>query len=107
MEKTMKYAIIETGGKQYKVSQGDTILVEKLGVEKGTSVNLEKVLFVRDGEKVQVGRPHLSGSKVLCEVLGEAKGEKVISFKYRRRKGYQRKKGHRQKFTCLKIQELV
>ena len=103
----MKYAIIETGGKQYKVSQGDTILVEKLGVEKGASLNLEKVLLVRDGEKVEIGRPYLSGTKILCEVLGEAKGEKVISFKYRRRKGYRRKKGHRQKLTCLKVQELV
>ncbi|MBI4437217.1 MAG: 50S ribosomal protein L21 [Candidatus Omnitrophica bacterium] len=102
----MKYAIIETGGKQYKVSQGDTILVEKLGVEKGASIHLEKVLFVNNEGKVQVGRPYLSGSKVLCEVLGEAKGEKVINFKYRRRKGYRKKKGHRQQLTQLKVKEV-
>ena len=103
----MPYAIVETGGKQYKVSQGDTILVEKLGAEKGSSLNLEKVLFMSNGGKVQIGTPYLSGSKVVCEVLGDVKGEKVVSFKYRRRKGYKKKIGHRQQLTCLKIQKLI
>ena len=103
----MHYAIIETGGKQYKVAQGDTILVEKMGAEKGASLELEKVLLVNDSGKVQIGKPYLSGTKVICEVLGETKGEKVISFKYRRRKGYRKKIGHRQQLTRLKIQEFV
>ena len=103
----MHYAIIETGGKQYKVAQGDTILVEKIGAEKGASLKLEKVLLVNDSGKVQIGKPYLSEAKVICEVLGETKGEKVTSFKYHRRKGYRKKIGHRQQLTCLKIQELV
>ena len=103
----MHYAIVETGGKQYKVSQGDTILVEKLEVEKGSSLNLEKVLLMNDGGKVQIGTPYLTGSKIVCEVLGDTKGEKAISFKYRRRKGYRKKIGHRQKLTCLKVKELM
>ncbi len=107
MEKTMKYAIVETGSKQYKVSQGDTIFVEKLEAEKGASLALEKVLLVNDDGKVHVGKPYLSGSKVVCEVIAQAKGEKLISFKYKRRKGYRRKKGHRQKLTSLKVKELV
>lgn len=103
----MQYAIVETGGKQYKVAQGDTILVEKIGAEKGTSLNLEKVLLVNDGKKIHIGTPYLTGSKVICEVLGLAKGEKVVSFKYRRRKGYRKKIGHRQQLTRLKVKELL
>ena len=103
----MQYAIVETGGKQYKVAQGDMILVEKLGVEKGSSLDLEKVLLLNDGKKVHIGTPYLSGSKVICEVLGGAKGEKVISFKYRRRKGYRKKIGHRQNYTRLKVKEFI
>ena len=103
----MQYAIVETGGKQYKVAQGDTILVEKIEAEKGASLNLEKVLLVSDGKKVHIGTPYLSGSKVICEVLDQAKGEKVVSFKYRRRKGYRKKIGHRQKLTRLKVQQLL
>lgn len=103
----MQYAIIETGGKQYKVSQGDTIWVEKLEAEEGTSFHLDKVLFVNDNGKLHIGRPYLSDSKVLCEVLGLTKGPKVTSFKYQRRKGYRKKIGHRQRYTRLKVKEFV
>ncbi|MFH1857822.1 MAG: 50S ribosomal protein L21 [Candidatus Omnitrophota bacterium] len=103
----MRYAIVETGSKQYKVSQGDTILVEKLASEKGSSLDLEKVLLVSDEGKVEVGTPYVPGAKVQCEVLGDAKGEKVVNFKYRRRKGYHRKVGHRQQLIHLKIQKIV
>jgi len=106
-EESMQYAIVETGGKQYKVSQGDTILVEKLGTEKGKTLNLEKVLLVSQKGKVQIGTPYLSGSKVLCEVLGQIRGKKTINFKFRRRKGSHKKSGHRQQLTRLKVQELV
>ena len=103
----MQYAIVETGGKQYKVAQGDTILVEKIGAEKGATLDLEKILLVSDNGKVQIGTPYLSGSKILCEVLGQTKGAKTTSFKYRRRKGYRKKIGHRQELTRLKVQKLI
>ena len=103
----MVYAVVETGGKQYKVSQGDMIWVEKLEAEKGSSLSLEKVLLVNDDGKVQIGTPYLSGSRVVCEVLGDEKGEKIFNFKYRRRKGYRRKVGHRHPFTRLKVKEFV
>lgn len=101
------YAIVETGGKQYKVSQGDTIVVEKIDAQKGATFHLEKVLLVSGHGKVQIGTPYLSGSEVRCEVLGQTQGEKVIAFKYRRRKGYRKKIGHRQQLTRLKVKELV
>ena len=103
----MEYAIVETGGKQYKVAQGDTILVEKLSAEVGSSLKLEKVLFMHDGKKVRIGTPYLPGSKVHCEVLGQTRGRKVISFKFQRRKGYRKKIGHRQSLTQLKIKEFI
>ena len=101
------YAIVETGGKQYKVAQGDTILTERLAGQKGETLQLEKVLLAHDGKKVRIGTPYLSGVKVVCELLGEEKAEKVFNYKYRRREGYRRKVGHRQKLIRLKIQELV
>ena len=102
------YAIVETGGKQYKVAQGDTILTERLPKpEKGQTVQLEKVLLAHDGKTVRIGTPYLSGAKVVCELLGEQKGEKLVDFQYRRRDGYRRKVGHRQTLARLKIKELV
>jgi large subunit ribosomal protein L21 len=99
------YAVIATGGKQYRVQPGETIKIEKLdGVaEKGT-VEFDQVLLVADGAEVKIGAPTLNGAKVTGEVLvAEGKGEKLLIYKYRRRKGYRRKTGHRQLFTAVKI----
>src|SRR4051812_47098954 len=96
------YAVITTGGKQYRVEQGETIQVEKLGLEPGNTLEFE-ALLVANGEDVKVATPRVAGAKVTAEVLGDGKGEKLIIYKYRRRKGYRRKTGHRQPFTSLKI----
>jgi len=97
------YAVIATGGKQYRVQEGETIQVEKLGIEAGQSVTFDEVLLVGAGADVKVGAPLLAGAKVTAEVVGNGRGEKLIIFKYRRRKGYRRKTGHRQPFTAVKI----
>jgi large subunit ribosomal protein L21 len=97
------YAVIATGGKQYRVQQGETVRVEKLDAEAGKSIEFTDVLLVADGENVQVGAPHVTGAKVTAEVVGAGRGEKFLIYKYRRRKGYRRKTGHRQPFTALKI----
>ena len=101
------YAIVETGGRQYKVTQGDTILTELLPGQKGETLQLDKVLLAHDGKKVRIGAPYVSGAKVICEFLGEEKSKKTVDFQYRRREGYRRKVGHRQKLVRLKVQELV
>jgi large subunit ribosomal protein L21 len=97
------YAVIATGGKQYRVQPGETIEIEKLAAQAGGTVEFAEVLLVADGENVRVGQPTLSGAKVTAEVLGERLGEKLIVYKYRRRKGYRRKTGHRQQYTAVKI----
>ena len=97
------YAVITTGGKQYRVEQGETIEVEKLALEAGKSIDFSEVLLVADGANVRVGAPHVAGAKVTAEVIADIKGEKLIIYKYRRRKGYRRKTGHRQTYTRLKI----
>ena len=98
-----KYAVVKTGGKQYRVAEGDTIRVEKLAGEPGGSVTLDDVLLVVDGETVSVGKPTVEGAKVTAEVVEEGRARKVLVFKYRRRKRYRRKNGHRQPFTALKV----
>lgn len=102
----MEYAIIATGGKQYRVGPGTLLDVELLEGDKGGEIRLESVLAVRQGDKFQVGAPNLAGAVVTAQVLGEEKGPKVINFKFKRRKGYHRKVGHRQKLTRLKILEI-
>ena len=97
------YAVIATGGKQYRVSPGETLHVEKLGVEVGKTIEFTDVLMVADGEKVHIGAPHVDGATVSAEIIAEGRGPKLLIFKYRRRKGYRRKAGHRQPFTALKI----
>lgn len=99
------YAVIETGGKQYRVQPGERLRVEKLGAEPGAKVSFP-VLLLADGAKVQVGTPTVGSAQVTAEVLGEEKGEKITIFKYRRRKGYRRKNGHRQIYTALKIVDI-
>jgi large subunit ribosomal protein L21 len=97
------YAVIKTGGKQYRVEPGQTIRVEKLDGDKGTKLDISDVLLVADGDKVRVGTPTVSGVKVAAEIVGQEKGEKLLVFKFRRRKAYRRKNGHRQNYTALKI----
>lgn len=99
------YAIIQTGGKQYRVEKGDQIEVEQLDVPSG-AVEFKEVLMLNDGEKAHVGTPHVAKCLVKGEVIGEAKGPKVISFKYKRRKNYRRKVGHRQKYAVVKITDI-
>lgn len=101
------YAIVQTGGKQYKVSPGETIDVERLPAEEGSTVELDQVLLVADGKKVKVGTPTVAGAKVTADVVGEGKGEKVIVFKYKPKVRYRRMKGHRQGYTRLAIKEVV
>jgi large subunit ribosomal protein L21 len=97
------YAVIESGGKQYRVAPGDVIKVEKLEVGEGVEVALDRVLMVADGEQVRIGTPMLSGAKVTGKVKAHGRGEKVRVFKLRRRKNYRRTQGHRQYFTQIEI----
>lgn len=100
------FAVLKTGGKQYKVSQGDVIQVEKLEGNIGDVVTLDQVLMISEDEKVDVGSPMLEGSQVTGEIIDQAKGKKIIVFKKHRRKNYRRKNGHRQWITHLKITEI-
>jgi len=100
------YAIIETGGKQYKVNAGDIIQVEKLDVEAGTSYTFDKVLLLAEGEKVTCGAPYVAGAAVKANVIGDGKAKKVIVYKFKSKKGFHKKKGHRQPFTSLKIEAI-
>ncbi|MBQ2845762.1 MAG: 50S ribosomal protein L21 [Firmicutes bacterium] len=97
------YAIIETGGKQYRVQNGDQIVVEKLGVEAGETVVFDKVLVVGEGEGVKVGAPYVEGTTVEGKVVENGKGKKVIIFKYKAKKDYRKKQGHRQPYTLVEI----
>ena len=99
------YAIISTGGKQYTVSEGDIINVEKLGVNAGDTVTFDQVLFVNDGE-AKVGDPTVAGASVTASVVKEARDKKVIVYKYKRKTGYHKKNGHRQSFTQVKIEKI-
>ena len=97
------HAIIETGGKQYKVAEGDTLFIEKLPAEAGDAVTFRKVLAVIDGDKLTVGTPVVEGAKVDASVVENGRGKKVIVFKYKPKKGYRRKQGHRQPYTKVTI----
>ncbi|MBJ7450105.1 MAG: 50S ribosomal protein L21 [Parachlamydiales bacterium] len=101
------YAIINTGGKQYRVEKGDIIDVELLGTEAGNSVEFKDVLLVKDGTMTKVGAPRLDHFIVRGEMLAEVKGPKVIAFKYKKRKSYHRKVGHRQRYVRVKITEIT
>jgi len=103
----MSYAIIQTGGRQFRVQPGDVIDVELLGVEAGKKTSFEEVLLASDGDAVKIGEPLVKGAKVTAEVLEDArKASKVVSYKFKRRKGYHRTVGHRQKHTRVKIGEI-
>ena len=99
------YAIIATGGKQYKVAEGDVIRVEKLGVEAGPAITFDQVLAVNNGE-LAVGCPTVAGATVSATVMGEGRGKKIIVYKYKRKTGYHKKNGHRQAYTEVKIDKI-
>mgnify|MGYP002738655229 CR=1 FL=1 len=101
------YAIIKTGGKQYKVAEGDEIFIEKLDLEAGDTVEFEEVLAVGEGENVEFGKPFVDGKKVTGEVLKQGKGKKIHVMKYKAKKGYRRKIGHRQPYTKVKITSIA
>lgn len=100
------YAIIETGSKQYKVQEGDIITVEKLGVDAGSEYVFNNVLAVADGENFRAGAPLVEGASVKASVIGDGKAKKVIIYKFKSKKGFHKKKGHRQPFTKLKIEKI-
>ena len=100
------YAIIETGGKQYKVTEGDIITDEKLNVEVGQEVTFNTVLVLSKNDTVSVGAPYVEGASVVASVLGEGKEKKVVVYKYKPKKGFHKKRGHRQPFTKLQIKSL-
>jgi len=101
------FAIIQTGGKQYRIQKGDIIDVELLSGNEGETVEFKEILCSSDGSKTQVGTPTLEKSVVKGEVLGTAKGPKVVAYKYKKRKNYRRKVGHRQQYTRVKITEIT
>ena len=101
------YAIIETGGKQYRVENGDQIAVEKLGVEDGAKVVFDKVLVVGDGADIKVGAPYVDGVTVEGNAIETGKGKKVIIFKYKAKKDYRKKQGHRQPYTLVEITSIA
>lgn len=100
------YAIIKTGGKQYKVSEGDEIIIEKLEVAEGDSVTFEEVLSVVDSENIKIGQPKVEGAKVSAKVVKNGKGPKIRIFKYKHKTNYRRRQGHRQPFTKVKIEKI-
>lgn len=100
------YAIIETGGKQYRVEEGKTIRVEKLPQEKGDAVIFERVLMIQSGDELHVGKPYLEGGRVEGKVVARGRGRKIIVFKFKAKKNYKRTQGHRQPFSEVMIQRI-
>ncbi|MEW5802629.1 MAG: 50S ribosomal protein L21 [bacterium] len=100
------YAVIETGGKQYKISPGDIIAVEKLDGEKGAQVEFAKVRMIADDDRISCGQD-VSDAKVRATIMGETKAKKVVAFKYKRRKNSRKKIGHRQKYTSIRVDEIL
>ncbi|MFZ0565184.1 MAG: 50S ribosomal protein L21 [Chlamydiales bacterium] len=102
-----EYAIIKSGGKQYRVEKGDVIDVELLSGEQGAEVSFQEVLFLYDGDKIKVGSPALDDVIIRGEIVDSVRGPKVVAYKYKRRKNYRRKVGHRQHYTRVKITEFA
>jgi len=100
------YAIIKTGGKQYKVAEGSEIIVEKLDAAEGDSVTFEEVLALGEGSELKIGRPFVEGAKVTASVVKNGKGPKIRILKYRHKTNYRRRQGHRQPFTKVKIEKI-
>jgi large subunit ribosomal protein L21 len=101
------YAVIQTGGKQYRVTPGELVKVEKLPGIKGDQVTFEKVLLTSDGETINVGNPFLSNAKVQCRIARQGRDRKILVFKYKRRKDYRKKQGHRQSFTLIQVGDIA
>ncbi len=101
------YAVIKTGGKQYRVSANDTLVIEKIEGDAGAAVEFAEVLMIGGDGAAKVGAPNIAGAKVTAEVVEQGRGDKVISFKKRRRKNSRRKRGHRQHLTTVRIKEIV
>lgn len=99
-------AVIETGNRQYTVKQGDELLVEKLDAKQGTKIKLDRVLLVEDGKKTLIGQPVVKNAKVSAKLVAQEKGPKLVIFKYKRRKKYRRKIGHRQQYSRIKIEKI-
>lgn len=97
------YAVIETGGKQYRVTEGQTLRVEKLGAEVGANVDMDKILMVANGDDIKIGKPYVDGGKVTATIKSHGRGEKVRIIKFRRRKHSRKTQGHRQSYTELEI----
>jgi large subunit ribosomal protein L21 len=97
------YAVVITGGKQYKVQQGETLRIEKIAGEVGSPVTFDKILMVGDGENIRVGQPVVENAKVQASIVEQDRERKILVFKYKRRKRYRRKHGHRQPFTAVRI----
>jgi large subunit ribosomal protein L21 len=104
--KNFMYAVLETGSKQYRVAAGDTLEIERLPLEAGQPVTFDRVLLVNSDGKVSVGAPTVSGASVVADVVEHKRGEKVLTFKMKRRKGYHKTIGHRQELTVVKIKEI-
>lgn len=100
------YAVIETGGKQYRVQEGETIFIEKLDGNQGDTVNFEKVLLISDESDIKVGKPYVEGATVNASILEQGKAKKIIVFKYKAKKDYRKKQGHRQPYTKVKIEKI-
>lgn len=100
------YAVIKTGGKQYKVAQGEVVRVEKINAEPGSEFDIQDVLMLVDGSDIKIGTPVVDGAVVKAKVLEHGRSKKVIIFKKKKRKGFKVKNGHRQPFTSLEIQEI-
>lgn len=101
------YAVVETGGKQYKVQEGDVLFVEKLNVEEGTKVDLSNVLAVATDKGLEVGTPYLKDASVSATVLKQGKSDKIIVFKYKAKKNYKKMQGHRQPYTKIQIEKIT
>jgi large subunit ribosomal protein L21 len=101
------YAVIETGGKQYRVEPGDTVVVETLPGESGDAIAFDRVLLISDDESVAVGRPVIEGARVTGEIVEHGLGEKLTVYKFKRRKNQRKRNGHRQQYTAVKINEVV
>ncbi|MCD6352879.1 MAG: 50S ribosomal protein L21 [Proteobacteria bacterium] len=101
------YAVVKSGGKQYKVEEGDIINVESLEGEIGATIELDSVLLIADSEKIKIGQPLVPDAKVIGSIINHGKAKKIIIFKSKRRKGYRKKQGHRQTLTSLKINKII
>lgn len=100
------YAVIETGGKQYRVQEGDVLFIEKVAGNEGESLNFDKILLVSNGEEVKVGKPYVDGVTVTGNIVEHGKARKIIVYKFKRKKDYRKKQGHRQPYTKVKIEKI-